>query len=64
MLSLGFHDINYEDEDKALLLLASLSTSFDHLVTTWMYGKETIVLKEVTSALLSHIKMKQDCDGS
>ena len=31
--------VNYEDEDKALLLLASLSTSFDHLVTTWMYGK-------------------------
>ena len=56
--------IYYEDEDKALLLLASLPTSFDHLVTTLMYGKETIVLKEVTSALLSHIKMKQDGDGS
>ena len=56
--------MNYEDEDKALLLLASLPTSFDHLVTTLMYGKETIVLEEVTSALLSHIKMKQDCDGS
>ena len=56
--------MNYEDEYKALLLLASLSTSFDHLVTTLMYGKETIVLKEVTSALLSQIKMKQDGDGS
>ena len=56
--------VNYEDEDKALLLLASLPTSFDYLVTTLMYGKETIVLEEVTSALLSHIKMKQDCDGS
>ena len=56
--------VNYEDEDKALLLLASLPTSFDHLVTTLMYGKKTIVLKEVTSALLSHIKMKQDGDGS
>ena len=30
MLSLGFHDINYEDEDKALLLLASLLTYFDY----------------------------------
>ena len=38
---------NYEDEHKALLLLASLPTSFDHLVTTLMYGKETIVLEEV-----------------
>ena len=55
--------VNYEDEDKALLILASLSTSFNHLVTTLMYGKETMVLEEVTSALLSHIKMKQDCDG-
>ena len=56
--------MNYEDEDKALLLLALLPTSFDYLVTTLMYGKETIVLEEVTSALLSHIKMKQDSDGS
>ena len=56
--------VNYEDKDKALLLLASLPTSFDHLVTTLMYGKETIVVKEVTSALLSHIKMKQDGNGS
>ena len=56
--------MTYEDEDKVLLLLASLPTSYDHLVTTLMDGKETIVLKEVTSALLSHIKMKQDSDGS
>ena len=56
--------VNYEDEDKALLLLASLPTSFDHLVTMLMYGKDTIVLKEVTSALLSHIKMKQDGNSS
>ncbi|KAK4590943.1 hypothetical protein RGQ29_021227 [Quercus rubra] len=56
--------VNYEDEDKALLLLASLPTSFDYLVTTLMYRKETIILQEVTSALLSHIKMKQDGDGS
>ena len=56
--------VNYEDEDKALLLLASHPTSFDYLVTTLMYRKETIVLEEVTSALLSHIKMKQDGDGS
>ena len=49
---------------KASLLLASLPTSFDHLVTTLMYRKETIVLEEVTSALLSHMKMKKDGDGS
>ena len=59
--------VNYEDEDKALLLLSSLPT-FDHLVMIirvmlshtflLMYEKETIVLEEVTSALLTHIKMK------
>ena len=56
--------VHYKDEDKALLLLALLPTHFDHLVTTLMYGKETVVLDEVTSAFLSHVKMKQDDDGS
>ena len=56
--------VNYEDEDKALLLLALLPTHVDHLVTTLMYRKEIVVLDEVTSALLSHIKMKKDDDGS
>ena len=56
--------VNYEDEDKALLLLVSLPTHFNYLVTTLMYGKETIVLDEVTNAFLSHVKMKQDGDGS
>ena len=50
--------VNYENEDKVLLLLASLPTSFDHLVTM-MYRKETIVLEEVISALLSHIKISK-----
>ena len=56
--------VNYEDEDKALLLLETLPRPFDHLVTRLMYRKETVVLNEVTSALLSHVKMKQDDDGS
>ena len=56
--------VNYEDKDKALLLLMSLPTHFDHLMTTLMYGKETVVHDEGTSALLLHIKMKQDGDGS
>ena len=61
LLSFG---VNYEDEDKVLFLLASLPTHFDYLVTTLMYGKETIVFDEVTSAFLSHVKMKQDGDSS
>ena len=29
------------DEDKALILLSSLLESYDHIVTTMLYGKET-----------------------
>ena len=50
--------MNYEHKDKALLLLASLPMHFDHLATMLMYGKEAVVLEEVISALLSHVKMK------
>jgi hypothetical protein len=42
------------EEDKAILLLASLPPSYDHLVTTLLYGKETLVFEEVTGSLLSH----------
>ena len=34
--------VNYEDEYKALLLLASLPIPFDHLVTTLMCDKESV----------------------
>ena len=47
-----------------ILLLASLPTYFNHLVTMLMYKKETLELEEVTNALLSHSKMKQDRDDS
>ena len=56
--------VNYEDKDKALILLASLPTHFDDLVPTLMCKKETVVLDKMTSALLSHVKMKLDDDGS
>ena len=35
------------EEDKALLLLSSLSSSYDYLATTIMYGKETLELEDV-----------------
>ena len=35
------------EEDKALLLLSSLPSSYNHLVTTIIYGKETLELKDV-----------------
>ena len=33
-------EVKLEEEDKALLLLATLPPSYDHLVTTILYGRE------------------------
>jgi len=44
-------EVNMENEDKALLLLCSLSTSFEHFKDTTLYGKEdTTILEEVQVA--------------
>lgn len=51
--------VKFEEEDKAILLLASLPDSYDHLVTTLLYGKDTLVLEDVSGALLSHQKRKK-----
>uniref|UniRef100_A0A2N9FLA5 CCHC-type domain-containing protein n=1 Tax=Fagus sylvatica TaxID=28930 RepID=A0A2N9FLA5_FAGSY len=51
-------DIKFEDEDKAMMLLTSLSASYEHLVTTLLYGKETLELEEVSGALLDHYQRK------
>jgi len=45
-------DVKIDEEDKALILLSSLSESYDHIITTMLYGKETLILEEVTSTLL------------
>jgi len=47
-------DIKIDEKDKALILLNSLSESYDRIVTTMLYDKETLILKEVTSTLLSN----------
>ena len=47
-------DAKINEEDKALTLLSSLPESYDHIVTTILYGKETLILKEVASTLLSN----------
>jgi hypothetical protein len=41
------------------MLLTSLSTSYEHLVTTLLYGKETLEVEEVSNALLDHYQQKQ-----
>jgi len=44
--------VKVEEEDRALLLLASPLSSFDNMVTTLLFGKETFELDEVVAALL------------
>ena len=34
-------DVKIDKEDKVLILLNSLPESYDHIVTTMLYGKET-----------------------
>jgi len=47
-------DVKIDEEDKALILLSSLSESYDYIITTMLYGKEALILEEITSILLSN----------
>ena len=40
-------DVKIDEEDKTLILLSSLPESYNHIVTTMLYGKETLILEEV-----------------
>lgn len=55
MLSL---DVKIENDDKALLFLSSCPPSYEHLVTTLIYEKDTLETDEVIIALLSSEIMK------
>ncbi|GKV48512.1 hypothetical protein SLEP1_g55320 [Rubroshorea leprosula] len=51
-----------EEEEKALLLLASLSKSYKSLVQSMLVGKTTLVMKDVTSMLLENDKFLREDD--
>lgn len=58
-------DVKMDDEDKAIILLNALPSSFDHLKDVMLYGRETtITLEEVQCALkakeLQKSSLKQD----
>ena len=44
--------VKIDDEDKALRLIWSLSSSYKHMQPILMYGKETVIFSEVTSKLI------------
>ena len=50
--------VKYEEEDKALLLLPSLPSSFKFR-TTLMLGKKTLRFVEIVQDIISHIKMNK-----
>nr|CAN69763.1 hypothetical protein VITISV_005801 [Vitis vinifera] len=54
-------DVKFEDEDKTLMLLNSLpaSSTYENLVTTLMWKKETLDLEEITSVLLGFNQRKK-----
>ena len=46
-------DVKFNKEDEVLILFSSLPQSYDH-ITTMLYAKETLILEEITSTLLSN----------
>ena len=46
--------IKIEDEIKVVVMLCSLPSSYDHLVTIFIYGKDSFRLDDISSTLLAH----------
>ena len=51
-------NVEISDEDKTLYLLNSLPDQYDHLSTTLLYDKKTIIYKEVESAMSNNSVQK------
>ena len=53
ILDLENVNIILEDKDRALIMLSSLSDSYEHFVDTLLYGRQSLTLKDVKNALES-----------
>ena len=48
-----------DDEAKAVVLLCSLPSSYDHMVTTLTHVKEKFMLDSISSTLMDHAQRNQ-----
>ncbi|GJS54971.1 zinc finger, CCHC-type containing protein [Tanacetum coccineum] len=55
-------DVDIDDEDQALMLLASLPSSYDNFVETLLYERESLTLKDILSSLNSR-ELKKRIDA-
>lgn len=53
IINLPSIEVKLDEDDKAFILFNSLSSFYEHLVTTILYGKEALVMENVTATLLS-----------
>ena len=50
--------VTFDDKDKAILLLSSLP-SYENLMTTLLYGNDTLKFEQVSGSLLSYNKINK-----
>jgi hypothetical protein len=50
---LGQLDVKIDDEDKAIILLCSLSPSYEQAITNLTFTKESIKIEDITTVLLA-----------
>ena len=55
LLDLKNIDVRIDEEDQALILLCSLPPSFENFVNSLLYGRDTLSLEDVKSALHSKV---------
>ncbi|GJU64355.1 hypothetical protein Tco_1246190 [Tanacetum coccineum] len=53
ILDLTNIDIEIEDEDQALMLLASLTSSYENVVETLLYGRGSLTMEDLLATLIS-----------
>jgi len=48
--------VKIDEGDKTLILLSLLPQLYDHIVTTILYSKETLILKVISTLLCNEIR--------